>query len=142
MDTLYDTDFVAWAYAQAELLRAGDLAVIDAFNIAEEIEGVARNEKREVRSRVEVLLAHLLKWTFQPDHRGQSWELTIREQRERIEDVLEDSPSLRRLFDNERQMQRAWRAAVASATRETNLVFPETSLWPIDQVLDPDFFPD
>ena len=142
MDTLYDTDFVAWAYEQAELLRAGDLAVIDAFNIAEEIEGVARNEKREVRSRLEVLLAHLLKWKFQPGHRGQSWELTIREQRERIEDVLEDSPSLRRLFDNERQMQRAWRAAVALATRETNLLFPETSIWPIDQVLDPDFFPD
>jgi hypothetical protein len=142
MDTLYDRDFVAWAYEQAELLRAGDLSAIDAFNIAEEIEGVARNEKREVRSRLEILLAHLLKWTFQPDHRGQSWELTIREQRERIEDVLEDSPSLRRLFDNEKQMQRAWRAAVALVTRETNLVFPETSIWPIDQVLDPDFFPD
>jgi hypothetical protein len=142
MGTLYDTDFVAWAYEQAELLRAGDLPAIDAFNIAEEIEGVARNEKKELRSRLAVLFAHLLKWKFQPDHRGHSWELTIHEQRESIEDVLEDSPSLRRMFGNERQMERAWRTAVASASRETGLVFPKTSIWPIDQVLDPDFFPD
>ena len=80
----YDEDFFAWTEEQARLLRAGELAEIDALNLAEEVESVGRSDRREIRSRLIVLLTHLLKWHFQPDARSSGWLGTIREQRDQI----------------------------------------------------------
>ncbi len=80
-DRNYDADFYAWANEQATLLRAGRLSEIDVEHIAEEIETLGRGEKRALVSCLSVLLLHLLKWSFQPERRGKSWELTIKEQR-------------------------------------------------------------
>ncbi|MCT6678023.1 DUF29 domain-containing protein, partial [Staphylococcus aureus] len=76
--TLYEQDFYAWANEQAGLLRAGKLAQADIEHIAEEIESMGKTEKRELVSRLAVLLLHLLKWQFQPGRRGTSWQATIR----------------------------------------------------------------
>src|SRR5580698_7276634 len=94
-NTLYDQDFFAWAQEQAELLRAGRLSEADIGHIAEEIESMGRAEKRELVNRLIVLLHHLLKWQFQPDRRGASWEATILVQRHALERHLEDNPSLK-----------------------------------------------
>ena len=94
-NSLYDRDFYAWANEQAALLRAGRLAEADIENIAEEIETMGRSEKRELINRLTVLLLHLLKWQFQPALHGNSWRLTIEEQRYRLEDHLKDNPSLK-----------------------------------------------
>ena len=67
---LYERDFFAWSRQQAELLRAGKLAEADIEHIAEEIDSMGRTEKRELISRLSVLLLHLLKWRYQPDKRG------------------------------------------------------------------------
>jgi hypothetical protein len=83
-DGLYDRDIIAWANEQARLLRAGHLDRIDIEHIAEEIEDVGKSEQRELASRMAVLLAHLLKWQFQPQRRGRSWQRTIRDQRNGI----------------------------------------------------------
>ena len=66
-NSLYDQDFYAWANEQAALLRAGRLSEADIENIAEEIESMGRSEKRELVSRLNVLLLHLLKWQY-PAH--------------------------------------------------------------------------
>ena len=66
---LYDQDFYAWSREQAELLRAGELGQADIEHIAEEIESMGRTEKRELISRLEILLLHLLKWRYQPGKR-------------------------------------------------------------------------
>ena len=71
-NTLYDRDFYAWANEQAALLRAGRLSEADIENIAEEIESMGRSEKRDLVSRLTVVLLHLLKWQFQPSHRSNS----------------------------------------------------------------------
>src|SRR5271168_2524963 len=63
----YDEDFYAWTVEQARLLRSGELSAIDAANIAEEIESMGRSDRRELKSRLIVLLDHLLKWRHQPD---------------------------------------------------------------------------
>lgn len=84
MSDLYETDVVAWAEEQAALLRSGQLSAIDASKIAEEIEDVGKNEQRALASRLAVLVAHLLKWKFQPELRSKSWQNTIREQRSAI----------------------------------------------------------
>lgn len=90
----YDHDFSAWLWAQAAALRGGALDELDRSNIAEELEGLARKDKREVRSHLRVLLLHALKWQFQVSRRSKSWLRSMSNAREKLEDVLADNPSL------------------------------------------------
>lgn len=142
MGDLYETDVVAWAEEQAALLRSGQLSAIDASNIAEEIEDVGKNEQRALASRLAVLVAHLLKWQFQPDLRSKSWQSTIREQRSAIARKLRASPSLHHTLADEEWLKAVWQHAVADAATETGLDFPDYAIWPTSRVLDPNFFPD
>lgn len=75
----YKEDFYLWTEEQARLRRSGELSSIDAANIAEEIESMGRSDRRELKSRLIVLLTHLLKWRYQPEGRSKSWSDTIRE---------------------------------------------------------------
>ena len=136
MSDLYERDFYAWANEQAALLRAGRLSAADIDHIAEEIESMGRSEKRELTSRLAVLLAHLLKWQAQPERRGRSWALTIREQRDEVADVLADNPSLRTYLDA--IMASAYRKALLAAQRETGLplaAFPAACPWSFDAAM-------
>ena len=139
---LYDRDFFAWSLQQAELLRAGKLAQADIEHIAEEIDSMGRTEKRELISRLSVLLLLLMKWRYQPEKRGPSWEASIRVQRNRLADHLDDNPSLRPLTPN--AVKAAYRDAVLEAVAETGLpaaTFPETCPWTFEQALDAGFWP-
>ena len=95
---LYEQDFYAWANEQAALLRSGRVSDADLEHIAEEIESMGRSEKRELINRLKVLLAHLLKWQFQPTLRGTSWRLTIEDQRQEVAEHLADNPSLKAML--------------------------------------------
>jgi hypothetical protein len=142
MGTPYETDIVAWAGEQAALLRAGMLTAIDAANIAEEIEDVGRSQQHALGSHLTVLLAHLLKWHFQPGFRSHSWENTIREQRRAVARQLRKAPSLQHLFDDEEWLESVWCAAIDAASNETGLDIKDGQLWPVEQVLDLAFLPD
>jgi hypothetical protein len=91
---LCHTDIVAWANEQARLLRARRLDRLDIEHLAEEIEDVSESEERELASRTAILLAHLLKWRFQSERRGASWETTIRTRRASIGRRIRPTPSL------------------------------------------------
>ena len=82
--TRYETDIVAWANEQAQLVRSGQFELLDLEHIAEEIEDVGKSEQRELASRMVLLIAHLLKWQFQAGRQGTSWQITIRNQRRAI----------------------------------------------------------
>ncbi len=97
--SLHDTDFYAWSLEQAALLRAGRVAEADLAAIAEEIESMGKTEKRELVSRLTVLMLHLLKWQYQPAGRGNSWRLSIANARDEIFDLLNDNPSLKSVLD-------------------------------------------
>lgn len=142
MGTLYETDLVAWADEQAALLRSGNLNALDTLNIAEEIESMGGSQRRELQSRMIGLIAHLLKWRFQPDHRSKSWRQTIYHHRDELEALLAQSPSLKRAFDDEKIMKNLWRKAASVARRETHLDFPDSWVWPVELILDEDFWPD
>ena len=86
---------VAWALANAALLREGRVAEVDIAHIVEELEDLGKSERRALASHLRVLLAHLLKWQFQPGLRGPSWRLSIDNTRRDIQLILDDSPSLR-----------------------------------------------
>jgi hypothetical protein len=93
---LYDADFVRWTEEQAARLRDGRFDVLDLENLAEEIESLGKRDRRRLKSRLTVLLMHLLKWAYQPEQRSGSWDSTIRTQRADVRQLLEDSPTLRR----------------------------------------------
>ncbi len=142
-DGNYDADFHAWANEQATLLRAGRLSEIDVEHIAEEIEILGRGEKRELVSRLSVLLLHLVKWAHQPERRGKSWELTIKEQRRQLVRHLRDNPSLRAWTDQ--AMADAYGDAVLRAELEMNLardMLPWSCPYRFEQAVDEAFWPD
>jgi hypothetical protein len=139
----YDTDFYAWAQAQAEALRAKDWAALDVENLAEELEGMARSDRRALGNHLKNLLLHLLKWAYQPDKRGSSWQDSIEEARESIEDLFEESRASMET-ESRRQFAKQYARARRKASRETGLAlatFPEVCPWPVAQVLDEDFWP-
>lgn len=136
MGDLYDTDFHAWANEQAALLRAGNLSTADVANIAEEIETLGRSEKRELRSRLAVLLLHLLKWQYQPSRRSRSWEISIANARLDLAEHLADNPSLKATLPD--AMASAYRRARLEAEQETGLpatTFPADCPWTFVQAM-------
>ena len=142
-NSLYDRDFYAWANQQAALLRAGRLAEADLENIAEEIESMGRSEKRELVTRLVVLLQHLLKWQYQPLFRGASWRLTVEEQRYRLEDHLKDNPSLQSQLPQ--AVSEAYRLAGVRTLRETGFdrgILPADCPYSYEQAMQPDFWPE
>ncbi|PWR20908.1 DUF29 domain-containing protein [Zavarzinia compransoris] len=141
-NSLYEHDFYAWALEQAALLRAGDMSAADIEHIAEEIESMGKAEKRELVSRLAVLLLHLLKWRFQPAGQCTSWRLSIKEQRVEVADHLADNPSLRARMPE--ALAAAYRRACLGAARETALpeaIFPPECPWPFERIMEAGFWP-
>ncbi|TRW90039.1 DUF29 domain-containing protein [Candidatus Methylobacter oryzae] len=139
----YEKDFYGWTQEQAALLRAGRLTELDIENLIEEVETMGRSEKRELESRLTVLLLHLLKWKYQDVRRGRSWELSIIEQRLKFEETLGENPGLKPQLGA--ILLKAYKYAVIQASRETHLsrsVFPTECPWTFEQITDDNFFPD
>ncbi len=139
---LYEADFHAWAFDQADKLRRGDVRHLDLVNLVEEIESLGRSEKRELQSRLGQLLMHLLKWEYQGYFRSRSWIDTIREQRRRLELLLDDMPSLQPKVGG--VLAKAYSDARLLAERETGLViktFPVECPYTVEQVLDGAWLP-
>lgn len=138
----YETDIVAWATEQARLVRSKQFDLLDLEHIAEEIEDVGKSEQRELANRMVVLIAHLLKWQFQPEKQGRSWELTIRNQRRAIQLHLKQVPSLKAKLEDAEWWEVIWGDAVYQASKETGLdTFPETCLWPTENILSDGWMP-
>jgi len=140
--TPYDRDFYAWANEQAALLRAGNAAAADLERIAEEIESMGRSEQQQLEHQLTVLLVHLLKWEHQPNLRGSSWRLTVKEQRNRIERLLRKNPSLKSVLAE--TLRDAYSDAVLGAARESGLPeesFPAECPWSFETAMDPEFWP-
>lgn len=139
----YETDFYGWTVEQAAALKAGDYGHLDIQNLIEEIETMGRSEKRALDSRLTILLAHLLKWQYQPARRGKSWQLTIEGQRLSFSDVLTDNPSLKPQLDA--ILVHAYARARIDAAKETGLdkgSFPVECPWDFSLILDDAFYPD
>lgn len=145
MKTSYETDVVAWASEQARLIRAGRFDQLDLAHIAEEIEDVGKSEQRELASRMAVLLAHILKWKFQPQKRSVSWTLTIKEQRRLLVRRIQKTPSLGPMLVEPEWIDEIWVDAKALAEKQTGLdigAFPEVCPWGMGHVLAENWLPD
>lgn len=140
---VYEEDFYRWAMTNARLLREGRFAEIDVSNIAEELESIGKSQKSELVNRLAILIAHLLKWHFQPERRGKSWRATIEEQRLRIAEHLAENPSLRPYLDQ--ALEKAYRYAVLKVIKQTPFDkndLPTGCPYSVDQIFEDQFWPD
>jgi hypothetical protein len=140
-DSLYDTDFYKWTQAVSEQLLHGGVSQADLERIAEEIADMGKRDRREVHSRMVVLIMHLIKWAIQPERRDASWQSTISIQRIELDAVFDQSPSLRRFARQD--FGRCYSEAGERALEETGLstALPEECPYTMDQVLKAGWFP-
>lgn len=139
----YEQDFYSWLMGNAQLLRERKFSDLDIEHIIEELESMGKREKRALVSRLTVLLAHLLKWQFQPAKRSRSWKNTILVQRLDIQELLEDSPSLKHILAE--KLDVAYTKAILFAEDETGIEsrhFPATCPFSFEQIMTRDFFPE
>jgi Domain of unknown function DUF29 len=139
---LYEQDFLEWTQQQAEYLQKGRWAELDVENLVEELNALGRSEQRELGSYLQVLMMHLLKCQYQPEQRTQSWNNTLSNCRDKIQDCLEDTPSLQRFLQDVEWVEKYYRRARRDAAKETQKpleIFPPECPYTIDQILDPNF---
>lgn len=139
---LYHQDFYAWINGQAELLRQGRLQDIDRELLAEELEALGRRERNELVSHLIILIAHLLKWQYQPEHRTSSWRGSILEQRVQVSREIRLSPSLKPFLPE--AIQDAYPDALYIATKEIGLpetLLPERCPYQDQDILDENYWP-
>ncbi|RKZ72671.1 MAG: DUF29 domain-containing protein [Gammaproteobacteria bacterium] len=150
IQNLYERDFYAWIQYNIELLKCGKLLEINTEILIDELESMAKRDKRELISHLIILLAHLLKWQFQlkqlseiyQNFHGSSWKATIIEQRMQIMELLEMSPSLKPYLSE--ALQKAYPKGVEIAHKETELpktTFPKSCPYLLEQILQDDFYP-
>ncbi|MGH6900720.1 MAG: DUF29 domain-containing protein [Geminicoccaceae bacterium] len=139
----YEEDLYAWSLEQVASLRARRGDCLDWDHLAEEIEWMVGRDRRELKNRLRIILLHLLKWQGQPGRRGASWRKSLRTQRRHIKDLLQESPSLRRLVPE--LMDEAYPDAIKDAIDETGSPrdrFPADCPYAPDDVLDEDHLPE
>jgi hypothetical protein len=143
---LYDRDYYAWIQHQVQALRERRIEDVDWANAAEEIEDLGKSERRGIRSQLARLLEHLLKLQYARDtprtNNRRGWELSIKGARIAIEDLLNDSPSLRSQLPE--MLTEAYRTARLEALRKARLsdeTVPESCPWTVEQVMDGSFLP-
>jgi hypothetical protein len=134
--TLHDTDFYTWAIQTAQLLKERRFSELDLENLIEEIEDLGRSEYRALESRLEVLLMHLLKVRHQAEMHTKSWDLTLKEQRLRIQRLLRDNSGLKPQLPH--AWEDAWEPALILAQKETGLdasVFPSENPFSLEEAI-------
>ncbi len=136
LSVLYERDETAWLEAMSALAACQRYAEMDFLHLSEYLTDMARRDRREVFSRLVMLLCHLLKWEHQPDHRSGSWRGTIREQRRELRQLLESGTLPNHA---EAVLADAYAEARRQAADETELsldVFPIEDVRELDELLD------
>ena len=137
----YDRDFALWVEENIALLKAKNYDAVDWENLIEEVEGLTRSDKRELENRLITLFEHALKrrYVSLPDcYRG--WELTLIRTQQKLEQILEDSPSLRNYLLG--IIEKCYRNALKNTRKEYDEIFPDHLPFTddIDQLLMEEFW--
>ena len=143
--SLYEQDFYLWIQETVELLKKGQLEQLDIENLIEEVDSMGKSQRKELKTRLTVLIEHLLKlqyWTTEKDYNTRGWRNTIVEQRRQIAYTLADSPSLKAIVND--IFLDCYQDARNDTLRKYQLpltLFPQESPFSLLEVLDPDFIP-
>ena len=135
LSRLYLADETAWLEEMASLIEKRKYDLLDYKNLREYLLDMAKRDRREVLSRLVTLLAHRLKWDYQPRKRSRSWKLTILEQQRELEFDFESKTLRNHAHD---VLTKAYGKAVLSAAAETDMpesTFPQECPYSLDGLL-------
>jgi hypothetical protein len=132
---LYEQDETAWLETAAQLIRQGQLDAVDRDTLAEYLTDMAKRDRREVFSRLVVLLSHLLKWDYQPDRRSGSWKGTILEQQRELRQLLESGTLRNHAAAVFAEVYAEARKQAAAETELPRNTFPEECPWNLESAL-------
>jgi hypothetical protein len=136
MATSYDQDFFQWTQETARAIEEGRFDDIDRAALADEVASLGKRDRREIGSRLAVIVLHMLKLKYQPERESRSWHNSISEQRDKLARVLRDSPSLRAQLPE--LLADYYGSARLKAAHQTGMnvaCFPKTCEWTVDEVL-------
>jgi undecaprenyl pyrophosphate synthase len=134
LSRLYEADETAWLEESSRLIRSGRHDKLDYENLASYLDDMAKRDRREIRSRLMILLAHLLKRDYQSEKQSRSWEVTIINQRAELQSEL--TATLRQ--HAEEVLDKAYASAIKLAAAQTGLpkdTFPDKCPFTLDQIL-------
>jgi hypothetical protein len=137
----YEQDYHGWSKHQVALLKTGKFDELDIAHLIEELKDTDKSNRRELESRFLILIAHLLKWQFQPEKQSSSWRGSIKEQRLRLMRLLKQSPSLRKQIND--AIAEIYPDAVTLAAEESGILqanFPALCPYSAAQLLDDGFY--
>ncbi|MGA1409272.1 MAG: DUF29 domain-containing protein [Prochlorotrichaceae cyanobacterium] len=126
--SLYEQDILLWVEDTIAKLQNRDFENLDVEHLIEEVESLGISQRKELISRLIVILEHLLKRLYvNSPHDYHGWERTIRTQRNDLEVLMEQVPSLKTLWDQ--SFDKAWKIALKTVREEYHRVnFP--TQWP------------
>jgi hypothetical protein len=139
----HDKDVYGWAVHTAQLLKDKKMNEVDFDGIIEELEEMGISNKHALKNRLAQLIFHLLKWQFQPDLRCRSWTGTVREQRIRLNDILEENPSLKSYVLE--AIVKAYKISLTLIEKETPLdlkMLPAECPYTFEQIMNDEFYPE
>ena len=139
----YEEDFYGWITASIGLLKQKRFGEMDIDHLIEELEDMGNNKKHALGSRLAQLIFHLLKWQYQPDFRGRSWDASIQEQRKRIKKLLLENPSLKSELDT--FLVEAYEDSILLIKKETPIdlkLLPQECPYTLEQMMNDAFYPE
>ncbi len=143
---LYERDYYAWLQDQVRALRERRIEDVDWENVAEEIDGLSKSERRGVIRHLATVVEHLLKLEYRRgilrEYNARGWRVSVRSARRQVQKLLKESPSLR--LQLVEMLVDAYEDGRIEALRERGLkeeILPTTSPWKIEKVMDDSFVP-
>jgi type II secretory pathway component PulM len=135
LSQLYELDETAWLDAMSELIRIGRHSALDYPHLQEYLSDMARRDRKEINSRLAILMLHILKWEFQPEKRSRSWQSTILEQQRNLRFDTQSGVLRKHALE---AVEAEYPNALADAVIETGLaetVFPAACPFSLDGLL-------
>ena len=137
----YEQDLLTWTQKQAEYLQKGHWSELDIENLIEDLEALGRSEQKELISYFQLLVMHLPK--YQTEKRTPSWNNTLSNCRNKIQDCLEDTPNLKRFLEDIEWIEKYYQRARTDAAKETQKslqIFSTEGPYTIAKIPDREFF--
>ncbi|QMS90981.1 DUF29 domain-containing protein [Nostoc edaphicum CCNP1411] len=139
--TLYESNYLQWLEETIKCLKNRQLADVDYENLIEELEDLAKNEKRRIRSLLEQIIRHLLLyqyWDLEKPRNANHWAAEIISFRNQINEDL--STNIRKhLEENSSISYSNALDYVKTKTKVNNL--PELCPYTLEQILDKNWLP-
>ena len=133
---VYESDYVAWATSQSQMIKQGNFSELDIEHLADEVFCLGNSERNKLESHLAIWLMHQLKIIYQPEKHTKSWDLSIKNAKYQFFRCLKKNPSLKselaETLDSSYHIAR-WRALDETGLFEQEI--PEECVFNLDDLM-------